>query len=92
MAWAAEKLLPVDQLRKFIPADVHIPEDLREEAQANGLSGVDGNDGCPPIRMLQKHVAPLLSLTGKSDFVRREIRSLPVSAGSLLIRLLFESR
>ena len=75
MAWAAEKLLLVNQLRKFIPADVHVLEDLREEARADCLAGADGNDGCPPIRMLQKHVAPLLSLTGKSDFCEKGDKS-----------------
>ena len=46
---------------EFIEIDVHIMEDLTQEASPDVLTFVDGDNRCPPIFVLPERMASLLS-------------------------------
>ena len=52
---------------EFIEIDVHIMEDLTQEASPDVLTFVDGDNRCPTILVLSERMAPLLSDQSKSQ-------------------------
>ena len=52
---------------ELIEIDIHVSEDLTQEASPDVLTFVDGDNRCPTILVLSERMAPLLSDQSKSQ-------------------------
>jgi hypothetical protein len=80
----------VDQPRKpslqqsdeFIPVELAITKDGRQQTRADSLTRVDGQNGAPAVGVTKEVVAALILATANPAFLSADRTSRPVMRGS----------